>query len=207
MRTTWGVAVLALFLALSSTALAQPGAAPPPPPQPQAQPPVYYPPPPPQPQQPQPIQLTVDEQRLLARGIISPGEHFGGALVSFFLGFGTGQAVQGRWTDIGWVFTVGEAASIAAIVIGVGNELEDCAFDEYCDDDNDGLIAIGVIGIVGFRLWEIVDAFAGPSSHNRKVRDLHMRLGYGGQPYYSLAPYVAPVKHGDGAVAGFTLRF
>jgi hypothetical protein len=199
---TWGFAALALVLCTSSVA-AQPGAAPPPP----QQPPVYYPPPPYQPAPPPPIQLTVDDQRLLARGIISPEAHFGGALVSFFLGFGTGQAVQGRWTDTGWIFTVGEAASIAALIIGIGNEIDDCAFDDYCDDDNDGLIAVGVIGLIGFRVWELVDAFAGPSSHNRKVRDLHMRLGYGGNPYYSLTPYVAPVKHGDGAVAGFTLRF
>ncbi len=203
MRTPPALAALACVLAIASVASAQPGASPPPPP------PVYAPPPPPPPGYgyPQPVALTTEDQRLLSRGLISPGAHVGGAAVSFFLGFGTGQAVQGRWTDTGWIFTVGEIASIAAIIIGVGNEIDDC-YDSYCDEDNDGLIVVGVIGLVGFRIWELVDAFAGPSSHNRRVRDLHMRLGYPPPSYYSVAPYVAPARGGHGGgVAGITLRF
>lgn len=202
MRST---AALAVLLLLSSIATAQPGGAPPPPP-------VYSPPPPPPPaygygygQPPPQAALSQEDARLLQRGLISPEAHIGGAAVSFFIGFGSGQAVQGRWTDTGWIFTVGEAASIAALFIGIGNEVEDC-FDEYCDEDNDGLIALGLIGLIGFRVWELVDAFAGPASHNRKVRDLHMRLGYPPSGYYSVAPFVAPTRDGGG-VAGFTLRF
>jgi hypothetical protein len=151
--------------------------------------------------------LSPEDQRLLSRGLIDPGAHVGGALASFFLGFGTGQAVQGRWSDTGWIFTVGEAASIAAIIIGIGNEIDDCVNDDYCgDDDNDGLIIVGVFGFIGFRAWEIVDSSAGPSSHNRRVRDLHLRLGYPPPGRYSLKPFAAPTRDGGG-VAGVSLRF
>src|SRR5689334_17740720 len=48
------------------------------------------------PQQPMAVQLTVDEQWLLQRGFITDGEHLGGGLAALFVGFGVGQAVQGR---------------------------------------------------------------------------------------------------------------
>jgi hypothetical protein len=209
MRTAAALAALATFVVASSVASsgaqAQPGNGPPPPP-------VYAPPPPPPPPPsyggyPQaPAGLTADEQRILARGEIGPGEHFGGALLGFFIGFGSGQAVQGRWGDTGWIFTVGEAASIAAIVVGVSSEVEDCA-DDFCDDDENGpLIAIGVIGIIGFRVWEIVDSIAGPASHNRRLHQIQARIGYPQPGYYSVAPFVAPT-HNGGGVAGLTFRF
>lgn len=209
MRMSRGHVVLALLSSLSillaSVASAQPGSSPPPPP------PVYSPPPPPPPgygYPQQPVGLTVDEQRLLARGEISPGAHIGGGALSLFFGFGVGQAVQGRWTDTGWIFTVGEAASIAALFIGFANEVEDCGFEENCNNGgNDLLIIGGLLGILGFRVWEIADAFVGPSNHNRRLRQLHMRLGYPPPGYYSAAPFVAPTRQGDGGVAGITIRF
>jgi hypothetical protein len=199
MRT---IVVVAMLAAVASTARAQPGNPPPPPP-------VYAPSPPPPPAYgypQQPVGLTADEQRILARGEISEGEHFGGVLVGFFLGFGSGQAIQGRWSDTGWIFTVGEAASIAAILVGVDDIFDDCIDDNCNNDGNGGLFAIGIIGLVGFRVWEIVDSVAGPSSHNRRLREIHMRLGYSQPGYYSVAPFVAPT-HGGGGVAGLTFRF
>jgi hypothetical protein len=199
MRT---IVVVAMLAAVASTARAQPGNPPPPPP-------VYAPSPPPPPAYgypQQPVGLTADEQRILARGEISEGEHFGGVLVGFFLGFGSGQAIQGRWSDTGWIFTVGEAASIAAILVGVDDIFDDCIDDNCNNDGNGGLFAIGIIGLVGFRVWEIVDSVAGPSSHNRRLREIHMKLGYSQPGYYSVAPFVAPT-HGGGGVAGLTFRF
>ncbi len=210
MRTHLLVALItaaALSVVATEVAHAQPGAAPPPPP-------VYAPPPPPPPgyapppphYQPMPGGLSADDQRLLARGEISAGAHAGGGIASLFFGFGLGQAVQGRWGDTGWIFTVGETASIVAILVGINNEIEDCGFNDDCDNDNDTLIVAGIVGIIGFRVWELADAFVGPSNHNRKVRELRLRLGYPPTQYYGLAPYVAPTRHGGG-VAGLTFRF
>lgn len=203
MRTT-SLLVTAALLAAQATALAQPGQAPPPPP-----PPRYYPPqayaPPPQ------GGLTAEEQELLAEGEISDGAHIGGGFLSIFIGFGLGQAVQGRWSDTGWIFTLGEIGSIALLIYGIEQET-DCVFDDpSCDEDAGGAsIAVGMIGLLVFRVWEVIDAFAGPARHNRRVRNLRMRMGYPPNGYYygGVEPYVTPVgKDDDGAIAGIRLRF
>jgi hypothetical protein len=209
-----------LLLLVTSVANAQPG---------QTQPGPYTPPqPPPQPQPypagqpapaPQPyappaygyvppvqVQLTQEDQELLARGEISDGEHIGGGVLAIFVGFGAGQAVQGRWGDTGWIFTLGEAATFGAMMYGLTKDLTDC-FETNCDSSNHtGLIVAGALGFTVLRLWETIDAFAGPASHNRRVRDLRMRLG-GAPQYYGLRPYVAPPRAGDGAIAGVSLQF
>ena len=166
-----------------------------------------------QPQRPvMQYQLTVDEQYLLDRGYISDGAHIGGGLASLFLGWGIGQAVQGRWSEKGYIFTLGEAASVGLIIWGVVGAVDESCFDCYeSNNDHDAtygvMIAGGVIGIMVFRIWEVVDAFAGPAEHNRKVTQLRYRLGMPVPRYTQLTPYVVPSRAGDGAVAGFSLRF
>jgi hypothetical protein len=73
--------------------------------------------------------------------------------------------------------------------------------------DGDTLLAVGVIGVVAFRVWEIADAFGGPPRHNRRVRELRMRLGMP-QPMYGqrITPYLHKTREGT-ATAGLTLRF
>jgi hypothetical protein len=209
-----------LVVLVGSTAAAQPGAddapypAPPPEPQPPPQPQPY-----PQPYaQPQPgyapggfvpVQLTPDQAELLQKGEISEGQHFGGAVASVLFGFGIGQAVQGRYGETGWIFTVGEIASVTALMVGVFQTFDDCAFDERCSDNNSGagLMVGGLVGLLVFRVWEVVDAFGGPPKHNRKVRDLKMRLGIP-VPMYTqrVVPYVNRTRD-SGATAGVVFRF
>lgn len=183
---------------------------PPPPHQPFPQ---NQPPPPPgygvpAPQQYVPVVLTPDEQKLLARGEITDGAHVGGALASLFLGLGVGQAIQGRWGETGWIFTLGELASFTAIMVGAARAFEDCfGVDETCNNnDGEGLFWAGLVGILVFRAWEVVDAFGGPPKHNAKVRELRMRLGMPMPMYTRLAPYVNTTRDGGG-VAGVTFRF
>jgi hypothetical protein len=203
MRPSSLLVALAL-VAAQGVAHGQPGNAPPPPP--------YYPPPPQSYGAPPPAGLTAEEQELLRRGEISDAAHAGGGILSLFFGFGTGQAVQGRWGDTGWIFTLGEVGSFALIIYGAERSADyDCP-DPSCEDDPGvGPIVVGAIGLVVFRVWEIVDAFAGPANHNRKVRNLRMRLGMPPDGYYygKVEPYVTPVGAGgdDGAVAGIRLRF
>jgi len=155
------------------------------------------------------VQLSRDDAELLQRGEISDGQHVGGGVVSLFVGFGIGQAVQGRYGETGWIFTVGEIASCTALFIGLNK-----VFDTF-DDSNDsadtggggGLILGGLVGLLVFRVWEVVDAFGGPSKHNRKVRDLKMRLGMP-VPMYTqrLAPFINRTRD-NGATAGVMFRF
>lgn len=207
----------------SHTVLAQPGSEPdspyPPPPPPVPQP---YAQPAPQPMPPQPygqpppgyqpggyvpVQISPAEHELLQKGEITDGQHIGGAAASLFLGFGVGQAVQGRYGETGWIFTVGEIASFTALIVGLTQNIN-CFDSENCSSDRgEGLIIGGLVGFFAFRIWEVVDAFGGPPKHNRKVRELRMRLGIP-QPMYThrVMPYVNRTRD-SGATAGVVLRF
>jgi len=220
-----GVVILAV---LASTTHAQPGQTqpgpyPPPPAQPAPYPPApQQPPPPMQPQQQPPpgpgvpppygyapIQLTPEEHELLLDGEIGEGAHIAGVVANFFIGFGVGQAIQGRFGDTGWIFALGEAASFVVFIIGIGKLAQDCGFDERddCDDSSGaGLAIAGAVGLGVFHIWGLIDSIAGPSRHNRRVRDLRMRMG---QPMYyqgRLEPYLHKSRDGGG-FAGMTLRF
>ena len=158
-----------------------------------------------------PAQLTEDEQRLLAEGEISDNRYIGGALVSVFFGWGLGQAVQGRYRDTGWIFTVGEGASTVALFAGFVQTFGDCFDVERSCNNRSGetLLIGGAIGLVVFRAWELIDVFTVPPRHNARVRELRLRLGMP-PPMYSkkLQPYIVPTLSRDGgAVAGLTLRF
>ena len=207
-----GLISILLVVAMTVGAAAQ--GYPQPYPQPQPQP---YPQPQPQPygygygQQPvMQYQLTLDEQYLLTRGFISDGEWIGGGLANVFFGFGIGQAIQGRWSDRGWIFTLGQGASAVAMIYGMTTLLGECWHDPECPAEGRGvgLMVIGGLGFGVFYIWGAIDAFAVPPEHNRKVRELRMRLGMPIPMYARVAPYVTSPK-GDtgGAIGGLTLRF
>lgn len=192
----------------------QPQPAQPPPGQPQPgygqpygqPPPPGYGPPPPYGYQPAPVVLTPEEQRLLAEGEMDIVQHAGGGALAFFIGFGTGHIVQGRWGEIGWVFTLGDVASYAAIIVGAREFCLDRADGTPCDNTRAGtLLAVGVLGLIGFHVWETLDAFIVPGERNRRVRTLRARLGLPPQQNASL--FLAPPRDGDGAIGGLTLRF
>lgn len=196
---------LAALLVCSATAYAQPGASPPQPPPP---PPAGYPPPPYQyqPGYAYPAPLTAEEHELLLDGEISDGAHVGGGVAAIFVGFGVGQAIQGRWSERGWIFTLGEGASVAAIIAGAVSIADDCidSSDSNCDNSSGtGLLVGGLLGYTAFRIWDIVDAFAGPPEHNRRVRALKYRLGIPVRVGWK--PYVNSTH--DATTAGLTLRF
>lgn len=154
------------------------------------------------------LQLSAEDQELLERGPISTGEHIGGGVAALFLGFGIGHAVQGRWSDRGWIFTLGETASVGLMIYGL-TRTASCTLDATdgggCSDSGLGWIAGGAIAMTGLHLWETIDAFVAPMSYNRRVRAAQLRAG---RPAYStLTPYVTPVQRGDGAIGGLSLRF
>ena len=232
MRILAGLSIVALS---AGVVAAQPGGYPQPQPQPAPYPQPYpqphpqpYPQPQPQPApapapyygggggvpapyqyQPQ-VQLTAEEHDLLLRGEISEGEHIGGGLAALFLGFGIGQGIQGRWSDNGWVFTLGEIGAIGLIIYGATRSLdcyegEDRAGRSCNSETGTGSIVVGLLGYTGLRIWETIDAFSAPSEHNRRVRMVRMKAGYHPMGGYGL--YVSPPKNGEGGVAGISLRF
>lgn len=122
------------------------------------------------------IDLSEKDQEVLSIGHINDTKYIvGGILGTYPLGFGIGHVVQGRWSEQGWIFTAGEAASISAIFIGVGGCHGQISSDG-CSSANSTLIVAGLFGLVGFRIWEIVDVWAVPPSQNRKYKELKIYI-------------------------------
>lgn len=197
MRIIAALAILAAASLASAPAAAQPGAEPDPypgsePPPPETQPrPVQL--------QPRTVEMSFEERELILRGEIDPGIYIAGGLVGTFLApFGIGQAIQGRWSDRGWIFAVGEGTSLALIIAGA----------VQLNESNDGefLLVSGIIGLVGFRIWELVDLWVGPALHNQRVRNVYRKYGIGPHtPVYGARPYVLPTD--GGGVGGLSFSF
>lgn len=124
------------------------------------------------------INLTEKDQEILEVGEISQTRYIiGGILGTYPIGLGIGHAVQGRWSQKGWIFTAGELGSIGVLLVGALGCVDDEAENGFngkddCSDLNKALIVTGAIGFIGFRIWEAVDVWAAPPSHNKKVREL-----------------------------------
>lgn len=149
----------------------------------------------PPPQQPV-FQLTAEDAELLQRGEISDAAHLGGGAASLVLGFGVGQAIQGRFGEKGWIFAVGESVTLLGMVVGTVQ-----GFDSGGDIP---LLFIGsVIGYAVFRFWDVIDAFVAPPKHNDRIRMLRFQLG---MPVYTrVIPYVH--KSAETSTAGLVFRF
>jgi hypothetical protein len=195
--TVVALGILATLAVGARQAAAQPGMAPPPS--------AYA---------PETVQVTPEEYKLLQRGYISDGQHIGGGLLGTFMGLGIGHAVQGRWGETGWIFTFGEAATFGLFAYGlVDCVAESTEYDAYgndyqsSDDCAWGSLIVGMLGMTVLRVWEVVDVWAGPANHNRKLRELRWRLGLDAPPRRGWATFAAPPKRGSGAVAGVVYRF
>ena len=141
------------------------------------------------------VTLSAQDQSLLARGEYSGLEIGISGLAGTFVGFGVGQAVQGRYLHRGWIFTLGEAGSIGLMLGGMMR----CASSvgESCSP---ALMIGGAVGLLAFRTWEVIDVWAAPFGHNRRVRAARARAqgGWSG--------FVMPTG-GHSAAAGLALRF
>jgi hypothetical protein len=154
------------------------------------------------------LRLSAEDQELIVDGEIGPVAHIGGGLVATFVGFGVGHAVQGRWGERGWIFTVGETAGLGLMIYGLGKAATSCVNEDGSDCGTSGLgfVAGGAIALTGLHLWETLDAFIAPVGHNRRVRAAKLRAGMR-SGVASITPYLVPPSRGDGAVGGLSLRF
>lgn len=120
------------------------------------------------------IDLTEKDREVLSIGHINDTKYIvGGILGTYPLGFGLGHVVQGRWSEHGWIFTAGEAGTLAAAIVGAAGCIRDSDFEsDECSTLNSALVIGGIIGFIGFRIWEIVDVWAVPPSQNRKYKEL-----------------------------------
>ncbi|MBX3034963.1 MAG: hypothetical protein KF865_13670 [Bdellovibrionaceae bacterium] len=146
--------------------------------------------------------LSPEERRILQNGPINDTRYIiGGILGTYPLGFGIGHAIQGRYADRGWVFTAGEAGSLAVLFAGVGSCLDHGDWNSERNSCNGGLMFLGLFGYVGFRVWEIIDVWAIPPQINRRYRELKSRLG----ERVSFEPFLLP--QADGGRLGLRMRW
>lgn len=119
------------------------------------------------------ITLTENDQKVMEVGEISTARYItGGILGTYPIGFGIGHAVQGRWTQGGWIFTAGEVGSLGLLLAGIAGCVDNAFNSDNCSGGEAALITTGIIGFVGFRIWEIIDVWAVPPGHNKKFREL-----------------------------------
>src|SRR5262245_38344217 len=147
--------------------------------------------------------VTEDARAWARREPIEQDQHVGGSLAGFLFGFGLGQAMQGRWHDRGWLFTVGDGAAMSALMVGAFGQMGCYGLTE---DGRTRCTVASVAAIAGFsslmilRVWQTVDAVYVPYDYNRRILRARAKLRFAG-------PYLAPPQSGDGATAGLVLTF
>jgi hypothetical protein len=118
-------------------------------------------------------ELSSDDEKVLMRGMITPNQQIAGGILSIVPGFGLGQAVENRYEEKGWIFTVGEATSVG-IALAAGPH---CIFDTNTPHGSCGVTtAFGIVaGLI--KLWEVGDAWIAPISNNQRYEQLHWQKG------------------------------
>ena len=103
---------------------------------------------------------------------ITNGQYIGGGVVSLFVGYGIGHAIQGRYMERGWIFTAAELGVLSVFIGSLVYSLKDLKSGdtiEYVTDIMDHaakpLSLISLLAFVGVRIWEVVDVWNLPSDY------------------------------------------
>jgi hypothetical protein len=154
------------------------------------------------------IKLTDKDKAILEMGEISTARYItGGILGTYPFGLGIGHAIQGRWSEDGQIFTFGELASVGVVIGGALSCLYKSGDEDWsCSSFEQTLIVLGALGFIGLRIWEIVDVWAVPPSHNSKFNKLKKYINESKQTKASLdlVPVFSP-SMGQGV--GFKYTF
>jgi hypothetical protein len=154
---------------------------------------------------PTPEQYTLSNEELgvLADGEITPEKKIGAVIADVVVGYGVGQAIEGRWRETGWQLAIGDTAFSGVFMVGLmaaalphgpGCHEPGCAGTQI---HTNAAMIIGLVGLGLVRTAGAIDAVVGANDHNRRVRELRARV--------SKAPFVS--SSGNGVVAGLDLRF
>ncbi len=157
--------------------------------------------------------LTAEEREILQKGEITKGRYITSGIVGTAAGFGIGHGIQGRYGELGWVFTVAETASVILLLRGLSKCVDDGIYDSNTDDDiwyarngnegcDSGLMSLGLVGFLGFHIWEIIDVWTHPPAHNRRYRSIKNRSS---SPAEKTNFFILPTD--KGATAGLAFTF
>ena len=145
--------------------------------------------------------LTDEEADVIAHGEISKGKWITGGVRASTIGFGIGQAAQGRWRYTGWIFTVGEAGSLVAVGYA-GIDMLINSDHRQKGDYPWYILGGGLILFGGLKVWDGIDGWVGPPRHNKRYRELLERTGKTPGMIDRLKPFVGAPVHGSGVVGG-----
>lgn len=130
---------------------------------------------------------------------IELGDYIAGGVLGTAVGFGIGHAVQGRWQDKGWIFTVGEAAGITLFAVGVAglaSSVQTGSFDGPSSSSY-ALVAISMLAISGVRIWEIIDVWTAVRPQRRQRHVAAPSAGFA----------LIPIPTNGGGVLSMSLSF
>jgi MFS family permease len=151
-------------------------------------------------------QVAAHDRDIIEHGDIATGRVIGATLAAGFVGYGAGQAIEGRYGERGWMFTVADTASGSILLVGLMGAVSSCDGEPRCHHDLAVGLAIGGAAVfLGSRAWQVVDAALAPAAQNARYRAAVAR-----NPGYveaKVLPYLVPSAAGQGAVAGVSLRF
>lgn len=136
---------------------------------------------------------------------ITHERYVGGAVASIFLGFGIGQAIQGRYKESGWIFTVAELGALGLIGGAMFMVKDIYAIPRMTATQLSGelgfaglaLAGLGAVAWAGFRAWEVMDTWVIPVQQDRVAADI-LRDS---QQKLAFSPVLAP------NYAGIALQF
>ena len=83
---------------------------------------------------------------------ISTGQYVTGGILGTLIGLGVGHAIQERYTENGWLFTVSQLGSVFSL-------------GYFANQKNDLWTGLSALALIGFKIWELIDVWWLPSSH------------------------------------------
>lgn len=94
-----------------------------------------------------------------------------GAFTGTLFGFGLGHAIQGRYSNNGWKWTLGEIGGIAAMAVAhneycTSKALPDGNYESNCEN---ALPGFSILAFLGFRVWQSVDLWSNLSGSEYKT--------------------------------------
>jgi hypothetical protein len=130
--------------------------------------------------------LSEEDLRILDDGPMGNWQYAIGGVVGLVPGFGLGHAIQGRWQEKGWIFSVGQVGSIAAYYGGAVSCFTGLIARGRC---NGLLLASGAFGFIFFKVWEVIDIWYGGHQKRLRYDQLHKKHF---ASKLSIAPLISP---------------
>lgn len=108
---------------------------------------------------------------------LTQGRYVAAGLAGTVVGFGLGHAIADEYQTMGYVFTIGEGASLAVAIVGavtVGIGIIPAAFGSEEGQETVGngaiLFTAGWVGFGVFRVWEAIDIWTRPVVEKTEVK-------------------------------------